>query len=129
MTALTADAQRVEKEGKLVAMPVAVAKIYKGAILMRNPAGYVLPAASLSGAVFAGVAYEAKDNTNGSAGDEVVRSEVDAPRNRLHPTSMNYYRFGDHPISSLKAEYKNDLPQEIVKEIVEMDVLILRKAS
>lgn len=78
MAALTSDAQRVEKEGRLVDMPVAASvQIYKGAILMRNPAGYVLPAASLSGAVMAGVSYEAKDNSNGSAGDESLRVETE----------------------------------------------------
>lgn len=77
MTALTQDAQRVEKEGRLVAMPAAVATIYKNAILMRNAAGYVLPAASLAGAVFAGVAYEACDNADGSAGDKALRVETE----------------------------------------------------
>ena len=32
MTALTQDAHRVEKEGRLVAMPAAVANIFKNAI-------------------------------------------------------------------------------------------------
>lgn len=77
MTALTQDAQRVEKEGRVQVMPVAVAKVYKNAILMRNPAGYVLPAASLSGAVMAGVSYEAIDNTAGNAGDVSVRLETE----------------------------------------------------
>lgn len=77
MAALTADAQRVEKEGRLQSMPAAVATIYKNAILMRNPAGYVLPAASLSGAVFAGVAYEACDNSGGAAGDKSLRVETE----------------------------------------------------
>lgn len=78
MTALTQDAQRVEKEGRLVAMPVAAtAKLYKNAILMRNAAGYVLPAASLAGAVMAGVGYEAKDNTDGADGDLSVRVETE----------------------------------------------------
>lgn len=76
MTALTSDIQRIEKEGRLQAMPVAVAKIYKNAILMRNPAGYVQPAASLASAVFAGVAYESKDNSNGAAGDISIRVET-----------------------------------------------------
>lgn len=75
MAALTSDSQRVEKEGKLQAMPVAVAQVFKGALLMRNPAGYVQPAAALAGAVFAGVAYEAVDNSAGAAGDESVRVE------------------------------------------------------
>ena len=77
MTALTSDAQRVEKEGRLQSMPMAVAKAFKGSILMKNPAGYVLPAASLASAVFAGVAYEQVDNSGGSAGDLSVRVETE----------------------------------------------------
>lgn len=77
MTALTSNAQRVEKEGRLVSMPMAVINIFKNAILMRNPAGFIAPAASLAGAVFAGVAYEAKDNSEGSAGDISMRVETE----------------------------------------------------
>jgi hypothetical protein len=78
MTALTSDAQRIEKEGRVQAMPVAAAvKIFKNAILMRNVAGYVLPAASLADAVFAGVAYEAADNTSGDNGDIKLRVETE----------------------------------------------------
>lgn len=78
MTALTADAQRVEKEGRLVSMPAAAtAVVYKNAILMRNSAGYVLPAASLAGAVLAGVAYEACDNSAGANGDKSLRVEME----------------------------------------------------
>lgn len=77
MTALTENSQRVEKEGKLQSMQMAAVTVFKGALLMRNPAGYVLPAASLSGAVFAGVAYEGEDNAGGSAGDKSVRVELE----------------------------------------------------
>lgn len=78
MTALTSDAQRIEKEGRLQAMPVAATvRIYKNAILMRNAAGYILPAASLASAVFAGVAYEAADNTSGLDGALKLRVETE----------------------------------------------------
>lgn len=77
MTALVKDAQRIEKEGRLQSMPVeAAAVIYKNALLMKNPDGYVQPAAALASAVFAGVAYEASDNTSGANGDKSVKVEM-----------------------------------------------------
>lgn len=76
--ALTADIQRVEKEGRLQVMPVAASvNIFKNAILMRNVAGYVLPAASLVGAVFAGVGYEAVSNLTGANGAVSLRVETE----------------------------------------------------
>lgn len=73
MTALTEDNQVDEKEGKLVSMPVSAdVVIYKGALLKISD-GYVEPCAAEVGANFAGVAYEAVDNTDGGDGDVSVR--------------------------------------------------------
>ncbi len=71
MTALAADKQMARKEIGLLSGPCAVDILYMGALLKHNAAGKLAPCASESGAVFAGVGYEQKDNS----GDEdlVVR--------------------------------------------------------
>lgn len=76
MTALATNKNRVEKEGKLIAMPVAASThIYKGALLKINAAGYIEGCDPESGAVYAGVAYEEKDNSAGANGALDVRVE------------------------------------------------------
>lgn len=75
--ALSADAQRVEKEGRLQSMPVkAAVTIHKGALVKVGADGYLAPQAAEAGAVHAGVAYEAKDNASGSDGDVSCRVET-----------------------------------------------------
>ena len=75
MAALTEDKNVVEKDGKLVAMPVVASDIiYRGALLKINAAGFLAPCAAEAGAVFAGVSYEKCDNSSGSAGDVECRS-------------------------------------------------------
>lgn len=70
MAALTESKEIVEKKSELIAHPVVAAGvIYRGAMVKHNAAGYLAPAAAESGAVFAGIAYEEKDNSAGSAGD------------------------------------------------------------
>ena len=69
MAALTENIEIPEKVGKLISHPVAVDIIYKGALVKNNAAGYLAPCATEAGATFAGVAYEKKDNSGGSAGD------------------------------------------------------------
>lgn len=69
MTALTENKKLDEKVGKLVAHPVVASDIiYQGALVKVNAAGYLAPCSSEAGAVFAGVAYEQKDNSAGAAG-------------------------------------------------------------
>lgn len=76
MAALTADVQRTEKNGQVVAMPVkASTKIYKGALVKIGADGFLAPQAAEAGAVHAGVAYEAVDNSSGANGDVVCRVE------------------------------------------------------
>lgn len=77
MVALTADANRTEKEGRLQAVPVlAGAVIYKGALVKTTAAGYLAPASAEASAKAAGVAYESVDNTDGGSGDVSVRVEM-----------------------------------------------------
>jgi len=76
MAALTANVDRKEKEGKLVASPVVASDIiYQGALVKHNAAGYLAPCAAEAGAVFAGVAYEKVDNSAGAAGAKTCRVE------------------------------------------------------
>lgn len=75
--ALTENSQRVEKEGRLVAMPVvAGAKIFKGALVKVKANGYLDKQSAEAGAVHAGVAYEACDNTDGASGALSCRVET-----------------------------------------------------
>jgi len=67
--ALSASREVVEQEGKLTAMPVAAgAKIFKGALVKVNAAGFLVPASVEAGSNFAGIAYEDCDNTGLAAG-------------------------------------------------------------
>jgi hypothetical protein len=76
MTALAANANRIEKDGKLISFPVAASTaIYKGALVRISAAGYLAPCASESGAVFAGVAFEKVNNSAGAAGALECRVE------------------------------------------------------
>jgi hypothetical protein len=82
MTALTADKSTVE-----IASPFAMefeegvaasAVIYKGALVVKDAAGFIAPATSVAGLVAMGVAQENVDNSAGSDGDETckVRSGI-----------------------------------------------------
>ena len=76
MAALTANVDRKEKEGKLLASPVVASDIiYQGALVKHNAAGYLAPCAVEAGAVFAGVAYEKVDNSAGLAGEKSCKVE------------------------------------------------------
>lgn len=78
--ALAANKEVIEQGGDLVSFPMAAAKIYKGALLKINAAGFLAPAAPEAGSQFAGIAYESVDNSAGAAGDLECR----AMQNNLH---------------------------------------------
>lgn len=64
MTALAADKQYSRKEAGLKAYPVADnVNIYKGALTMKNAAGFADAATDTAGTLCLGVAYERTDNT------------------------------------------------------------------
>ncbi|MES2459904.1 MAG: hypothetical protein V4671_04915 [Armatimonadota bacterium] len=69
MAVLTANADRLEKDGKVQAYPVGAAKrIYQGALTVTdNTTGLLEAGADASGKTFAGIAYEKADNTSGAA--------------------------------------------------------------
>lgn len=75
--ALAADTSLVEQVGKLINFPMAAEKIFKGALVKINAAGYLAKSAGEAGAQFAGIAYEQKDNSAGNAGDLSCRVETE----------------------------------------------------
>lgn len=69
MVALTADRNTPLKSGDLrVGQVGAATKIFKGAIIMRNAAGYLIKGATAVGSFGAGVAQTLVDNTAGANG-------------------------------------------------------------
>ncbi len=74
MSALTQDRATSYREGIEVEFPVAAAtKIYAGAMVCVNAAGFAVPAADTSGYRFVGVALEQADNGAGANGARVLR--------------------------------------------------------
>jgi hypothetical protein len=74
MSALTRDRATPYREGIEVEYSVAAnTKIYAGALVCVNTAGYAVPAADTAGFRFAGVAMEQVDNSAGSDGGQTVR--------------------------------------------------------
>jgi hypothetical protein len=74
MTALTSDRNTTMAMGDLREGAVAAAvKIFGGAIVMRNAAGFLTPGATATGAVGAGRAEAQFDNSGGAAGDIQAR--------------------------------------------------------
>lgn len=70
--ALTQDRNTPMKDGEIVAVPVAVAKIFAGSLVAVNAAGYATPGAVATTLKYFGRAEEQVDNTDGSAGDKTV---------------------------------------------------------
>lgn len=60
-------------DGVVLSFPLAAVKVYAGALLMINAAGYATNAADTTGCVLAGSAIDTVDNSGGSAGALSVR--------------------------------------------------------
>ncbi len=72
MTALAADKSIEYREGVEISCPVDDGdKIYGGALVAVNAAGYLVPGSDTAGLIFMGVSTEQKDNTLGQDGDLV----------------------------------------------------------
>jgi len=73
--ALTDSVNVEEQHGVICDSPVgASSTIYRGAMVMHNAAGFMVPCAAESGAVFAGIAEEEVDNSTGSDGDKQCKA-------------------------------------------------------
>lgn len=74
MAPMTSDRNTPQSVGDNRVGPAAAsAKIFAGAMLMRNAAGYLLPGQTATGAHGVGRAQEPADNTGGADGDVSVR--------------------------------------------------------
>ncbi|WP_457650941.1 hypothetical protein [Profundibacter sp.] len=74
MAALTEDRNTPQSMGdNRVGLVAAATKIFAGALLMRNAAGYLVNGQTATGAHGVGRAHEAVDNSAGVAGDVTVR--------------------------------------------------------
>ena len=74
---LASETMLVEKEGKLISFKMAAVKVFQGALLKINAAGFLTNSAAETGATFAGIAYETKDYSAGSVGDLSCRVETE----------------------------------------------------
>lgn len=77
MAVLTDSINVEEKDGVVIDSPMAVDIIYRGAMVMNNTAGFLAPAATGAGNVFAGISEEEVDNSLGSAGDKSAKHKVE----------------------------------------------------
>lgn len=73
MSALSAKVEVQRKDVNILQHKVAAVKVYEGGLCKLNAAGFLAPCSAESGAVFAGVCIETKDNSGGSAGDLKAR--------------------------------------------------------
>ena len=69
MTAATADLDTETRDGRIGSYPMAAAEIFLGTLVTLNASGYATPGADTAAFVFAGIATEGIDNSDGSAGD------------------------------------------------------------
>jgi hypothetical protein len=71
--ALSAVADIQRKEGSIVSHKMAAVKIFQGALVTVNAAGFLTNVVDAAGAYFAGIAVETVDNSAGAAGDKEIR--------------------------------------------------------
>lgn len=73
MTALTSPRDTIARIGLTRAQRLAAAaKVYGGALVMRNAAGFVIAGSTVAGGVGLGRAEDSADNSAGAAGDVTV---------------------------------------------------------
>lgn len=73
MANLTANKEVIEKHRRLLSGKMAAEKIFKGALVKINAAGYIAKQAAEANAHNGGIAYEQVDNSAGSAGDKEIK--------------------------------------------------------
>lgn len=76
MTALATDRNTPRAAGSIKSLPMAVALIYAGAIVMRNATGYATKGAVSTTLIGVGRANERVDNSGGAAGDLRINVET-----------------------------------------------------
>lgn len=70
--ALAADRNTIMKDGELLSLPMAAVKIFAGALVAINSAGYATKGQAAVGMTYLGRAEEQVDNSTGSAGDKNI---------------------------------------------------------
>lgn len=70
--ALTADRNTQMKDGELISVAMAVAKVFAGSLVAINASGYATPGAASAALTYFGRAEETVDNSAGSAGGKTV---------------------------------------------------------
>ena len=75
MVASTDNRQTQRQDGILLAIPSGIDIVYRGTLVCRNTAGYLVAGQDTADFRFAGVALEKKDNSAGANGDLKVRVE------------------------------------------------------
>ena len=74
MTALAAAKKSVDRQdGEVYSFKQGAEKIWEGALVMVNAAGYAVNATDTAGGVIAGIADETVDNSAGSVGDKSIK--------------------------------------------------------
>lgn len=74
MTALAAAKKSVNRQnGEVYSFKQGAEKIWEGALVMVNAAGYAVNATDTAGGVIAGIADETVDNSAGSVGDKSIK--------------------------------------------------------
>lgn len=74
MTAIAAAKKSVDRQdGEIYSFKQGAEKIWEGALVMVNAAGYAVNATDTAGGVIAGIADETVDNSAGSVGDKSIK--------------------------------------------------------
>ncbi|MBU1193970.1 MAG: hypothetical protein KKE62_01945 [Proteobacteria bacterium] len=125
MTALTKDRDTRRKDGKIgQGLIAASTKLYGGAMLCFNAAGYLVAGADTAGLIFAGICKAPQDNTSGDAGDLVAEFEKDGMHLMTLGTAITQANVGDQvyieddQTVDLAANVTNDIFCGVIAEFV-----------
>jgi len=123
----TANREDRRQDGRLKAHPVAAAaRIHKGTLVCHNATGYLAPAADTASFKFAGVAYEACDNSAGAAGARECRVLKDGEFEFLYNggdatqalVGLEVYVVDDQTVDEDAAVTTQDLKCGVITEVV-----------
>lgn len=129
MADITARRDEQHQQGVQFALKMAAVKIYEGALVAVNSSGYADNAGDDSGAVFAGVAQETKDNSGGAAGDleVVIRSggivQVGAAFSAAQTNVGDEVTLSDNQTVDLAANTTNDVTCGRIVEVISSSVV------
>lgn len=117
------------QQGVQFELEMAAEKIYEGALVSVNSAGFAINGGDDSGAVFAGVAQETKDNSAGAAGAEeiVVRSggivQVNTAFSAAQTNVGDEVTLSDNQTVDLAATTTNDVVCGRIQKVISSSVV------